>query len=234
LERKIITTRDGSKTIHFPEINESYHSQHGALQEALHVFIKSGLSHYLSNNPEKSTLNILEVGWGTGLNAILTFDFMQQNFPDLKVNYTGLEAYPVAMDEVHALKYAELDEIQQHREVYLAMHEADWNEKVNINTNFSLQKLQTTIQDWIPNKHTKLHFDLIFFDAFGPRVQPEMWTPAIFEFLFQLTKENGVFVTYCSKGQVRRDLIAAGYTMEKIPGPPGKREMLRGVKKIEP
>ncbi|MCC5924278.1 MAG: tRNA (5-methylaminomethyl-2-thiouridine)(34)-methyltransferase MnmD [Crocinitomicaceae bacterium] len=234
MERKIITTRDGSKTIHFPEINESYHSQHGALQEALHVFIKSGLSHYLTNNPEKSTLSILEVGWGTGLNAILTFDFMQQNFPDLKVNYYGLEAYPVSMEEIHALKYVELDTIKNHRQAYLAMHEAKWNEVASINSNFSLQKLKITIQDWQTITDTKPHVDLIYFDAFGPRVQPEMWTPAIFEFLFQLTKENGVFVTYCSKGQVRRDLIAAGFDMEKIAGPPGKREMLRGLKKIEP
>lgn len=167
MERKIITTKDGSKTIHFPEINESYHSQHGALQEALHVFIKSGLSHYLNDNPEIAKLNILEVGWGTGLNTILTFDFMQQNFPSVKVSYTGLEAYPVPMEEVHALKYAELDEIQQHREVYLAMHEANWNEKVDINTNFSLQKLQTTIQDWLQNSHSKPYFDLIFLMPLG-------------------------------------------------------------------
>lgn len=232
MERKIIITKDGSKTIHFPALNESYHSQYGALQEALHVFIQSGLVYRIDNNTAEQELNILEVGWGTGLNAILTFDFVQQYAQKVKINYTGLEAFPIEMEELEALEYWNLAPIENHRQVFLDMHSAEWNKRVNLSPNFTFQKLKTTIQAWQLKNNTTKHFDLIFYDAFGPRVQPEMWSSEIFDKLFSWTKNDGVFVTYCSKGQVRRDLIAAGYKMEKIPGPPGKREMLRGVKKV--
>lgn len=218
MKREVIVTNDGSKTIHLPDWNESYHSIHGAVQEALHVFIKSGLSEISS--PE---INILEVGFGTGLNAILTLNKTIETAQTIK--YSGLEAYPVELEELQDLKYEELPEIKKNETLFWQLHSAKWNEFDEITPIFKLKKIQTFLVDFEPSENT---FDLIYFDAFGPRVQPEMWTLEIFQKLFKSMRNEGVFVTYCAKGQVRRDLIEAGFQVEKIPGPPGKREMLRG------
>lgn len=218
MERKILDTGDGSKTIHIPEWNESYHSKHGAVQEAQHVFIESGLAQF-----EKKNINILEIGFGTGLNCILTLLSIHKT--EKKVKYTGLEAFPVSSDEIAQLAYTSLPELEKHKTEFNKIHDVPWNEFSDITTQFKLNKIQKTLQDFFPEKES---FDLIYFDAFGPRVQPEMWTLEIFKKLFNSIKPNGVFVTYCAKGQVRRDLIKAGFQVEKIPGPPGKREMLRG------
>jgi len=222
MKREIIVTNDGSKTIHLPDWNESYHSVHGAVQEAQHVFIKSGLSEV-----SKTEINILEVGFGTGLNTILTLNKAKET--KQTINYSGLEAYPVQPDELKDLKYQELPEIKNSEDLFWQIHSSKWNELVEITPTFKLKKVQLFLNEYQPAENT---FDLIYFDAFGPRVQPEMWTLEIFKKLFKSLKNDGVFVTYCAKGQVRRDLIEAGFQVEKIPGPPGKREMLRGrVKK---
>lgn len=220
IKREIITTNDGSKTIHFPEINESYHSKHGAYQEAQHVFIKSGLSQI-----EKQQISILEVGFGTGLNAILTYIYAKNKAKT--IDYHGLEAFPVSDDEINAINYPNIAPIQDYQEVFQKFHTIDWNVATDISNSFTLKKIQTTLENFHPDKS---HYDLIYFDAFGPRVQPEMWTLEIFQKIFNATRKSGVFVTYSCRGQVRRDLLTAGFKVEKIPGPPGKREMLRAVK----
>lgn len=222
MKREIIVTNDGSKTIHLPDWNESYHSIHGAVQEAQHVFIKSGLSEI-----SKPEINILEVGFGTGLNTILTLNKAKET--KQIINYTGLEAYPVQLEELKSLKYQELPEIKNSEDLFWQFHSSKWDELVEITSRFNLKKVQLFLNEFQPKENS---FDLIYFDAFGPRVQPEMWTLEIFKKLFKSMKNDGVFVTYCAKGQVRRDLVEAGFQVEKIPGPPGKREMLRGrVKK---
>ncbi|WP_417266234.1 tRNA (5-methylaminomethyl-2-thiouridine)(34)-methyltransferase MnmD [Brumimicrobium sp.] len=221
MKREIIETKDGSKTIHLPELNESYHSTHGALQEAKHVFIKSGW-----NEIQNSTVSVLEIGFGSGLNALLT---LLNSMNDKKtVHYTGLEAYPVSSDEISALNYARLEDFAEVRKEYELMHTIPWGERATINEYFNLLKVAQKMDDFKPEKKT---FDLIYFDAFGPRVQPEMWTKEVLQKMYDATAPNGVFVTYCAKGEVRRNLISVGFEVEKIPGPPGKREMLRGVRK---
>jgi len=222
MKRNIITTKDGSKTIHLPDWNESYHSQHGAYQEAMHVFIQSGLQ-YLQR--EKSQLAILEIGFGTGLNALITLNeaILMQKL----IKYDGLEAYPVSAEEWNAMDYTKIEALKSLKEENEQLFQLTWNKWHEINPFFSLYKRKEILQDFKPENQV---YDLIYFDAFGPRVQPEMWTTSIFEKLYESLNEGGIFVTYCCKGQVRRDLIDVGFEVEKIPGPPGKREMLRARK----
>jgi len=215
-----MTTGDGSKTIHMPDLNEQYHSKHGALQEARHVFIKTGLDFYRTEAESTTALvRILEYGFGTGLNALLTA--LQEN--DLKIEYTGIEAFPVTKEEVAAMDYGSLLEAA---DLYNKLHDADWETPTPITEKFQLTKKQLTFEEIDFNQE----FDLIYFDAFGPRTQPELWTLEIFERVYKALDKNGVLVTYCAAGQVRRNLQSAGFTVERLPGPPGKREMLRARK----
>jgi tRNA U34 5-methylaminomethyl-2-thiouridine-forming methyltransferase MnmC len=224
MKRTIMTTGDGSKTIHMPDLNEQYHSTHGALQEALHVFINMGLgpivelkSQHVGNG---SPIRILEYGFGTGLNAMLTLQYPS----NLKVVYTGLEAFPVTAEEVTAMDYGILlnDEERYHQ-----IHQVSWEEHHEITPKFSLIKKQTKFEMM---EDLERH-DLIYFDAFGPRTQPELWTLEIFIQAFNALKSGGVLVTYCAQGQARRNMQEAGFQIERLPGPPGKREMLRATKR---
>lgn len=219
MERKVIETGDGSKTLHLSEWNEQYHSIHGALREAKHVFI----ANLLSERGENSRLSIFEMGFGTGLNAFLTYQAALQNH--FQVDYTSLEAYPVTQEEFHALDYTSLLDDENH--ILDQLFLAEWNGPVNIDEVFTISKLEIKLEDWVESENT---FDFIFYDAFGPRVQPHLWTLDIFKKLYSATKLGGIFLTYCAKGQVRRDLESAGYRMTRLPGPPGKREMLLGRK----
>jgi tRNA U34 5-methylaminomethyl-2-thiouridine-forming methyltransferase MnmC len=223
MKREIIATKDGSKTIHLPEWRENYHSHHGAVQEAQHVFIQAGLEFIGTTIREVS---ILEIGFGTGLNAILSYIYAKRN--KLKLHYHGVEAYPVNSDELEALAYAMLPELMGFQNSYYKLHTVPQNTDLEMDECFSLSKHLTRIQeiDLASNQ-----FDLIYFDAFGPRVQPELWTLPIFENMYRMMKVGGVLVTYCAKGDVRRAMLNAGFSVEKIPGPPGKREMLRAAKK---
>lgn len=219
MERKIITTSDGSTTIQIVDWNEQYHSIHGAIQEAYHVFIKYGLSLF-----EHQTLNILEIGFGTGLNAIIT-SIESKNY-HLVINYVGVEAYPVKSEEIAQLNYIEQLKAIDFKDQFIKMHSCSWETVHKLADNFTLTKQQkffTEITD-IDAYH------LIYFDAFGARVQPELWTEAIFLIMYKALKENGVLVTYAAKGSVRRAMLAVGFLVEKLPGPPGKREMLRARK----
>ncbi|MFA5575202.1 MAG: tRNA (5-methylaminomethyl-2-thiouridine)(34)-methyltransferase MnmD [Brumimicrobium sp.] len=220
MKREIIETKDGSKTIYLPDINESYHSTHGAIREALHVFIKNGW-----NQTQQLRCNILEIGFGTGLNAILTL--IQAQKDKRTVFYTGLESYPISEEEKNQLNYVEHELIINFSDEYNHLHKVPWEKRVEISHYFFLTKIQKKLNDFIPKTD---YFDLIYFDAFAPSVQPEMWTAKVFQKLYDALKVGGIFVTYSAKGDVRRSLQNIGFTVEKLPGPPGKREMLRAVK----
>ncbi|MBT8318289.1 MAG: tRNA (5-methylaminomethyl-2-thiouridine)(34)-methyltransferase MnmD [Lutibacter sp.] len=219
MERKIIITNDGSSTIHLPDWNEQYHSKHGAIQEAKHVFIKNGLS--LFSNQE---ISILEIGFGTGLNSFITF--LEAQKLDLEIDYVGVEAYPVSKNEIDQLNYVTALKATKFSSVFDAMHSQSWDVKSEVSALFHLTKRHqffNEIQD-------VNYFNLIYFDAFGARVQPELWTEAIFKIMYDALKEKGVLVTYSAKGSVRRAMQSVGFIVERLPGPPGKREMLRATK----
>lgn len=221
MKREILVTSDGSTTIHLPDWNEQYHSKHGAIQEAYHVFIHSGLQLFFENKE----VSILEIGFGTGLNAFITFLEVQKH--DLLVDYVGVEAYPVKQEEVEKLNYVTELKAENYTETFKKMHSLPWEECHQVSNNFKLEKRQQFFKD-ISDKNT---FNLIYFDAFGARVQPELWTVEIFQKMYNALTKDGVLVTYAAKGSVRRAMQQVGFTVEKLPGPPGKREMLRGTKK---
>ncbi|EPR72981.1 putative peptidase [Winogradskyella psychrotolerans RS-3] len=226
MKRNIITTSDGSKTIQIEEWNEQYHSIHGAIQEANHVFMKHGLLFYSETcaTSKLDDISILEIGFGTGLNAFLTL--IEAEKLKSNINYVGVEAYPVQLDEIKQLNYIELIS-EEHDTVFEKLHETPWEESCQITSNFQLEKQQKFFKDI----DAKDQFNIIYFDAFGARVQPDLWTEDIFKIMFNALKENGVLVTYSAKGSVRRAMQAVGFIVERLPGPPGKREMLRAQKK---
>ncbi len=219
MEREIIKTLDGSTTIHLKEWDECYHSKHGAIQEAKHVFIKNGLSLF-----EDKPVSILEIGFGTGLNAFITF--LESTEKKQKIDYVGVEAYPVGAKEVLEMNYvAELDALKFDN-IFKEMHKSEWNKKNEICPDFFLTKRKQFF-DEIDDFEI---FDLIYFDAFGYRVQPELWSTEIFQKMYDSLKPNGVLVTYAARGVVKRSMISVGFKVEKLAGPPGKREMFRAVK----
>ena len=231
MKREIIITADGSSTIHLPEWDEQYHSKHGAIQEAYHVFIKHGLQHYnrLNGNPKpvsepQQPINILEIGFGTGLNSFITL--LEGNTLKLNINYVGVEAYPISKAEINALNYIKTLDAESKKELFNTLHHVSWEEAHQIKEDFTLTKRKQFFSE-IKDVNT---FNIIYFDAFGARVQPELWTETIFKIMYNALKSKGVLVTYSAKGSVRRAMQAVGFTVERLPGPPGKREMLRATK----
>ncbi len=219
---EIITTSDGSHSLLNTALNETYHSKHGALQESIHVFIKEGLDYFLQRKSQKD-ISILEVGFGTGLNALLTVQRALE-LPDNIIHYTSLETFPVPEPIWSKLNYIDSVGLQ---EKFNQLHEAKWNEVVLISSNFNLRKLQTSLQQI----DFTSEFDLIYFDAFAPNKQPEMWEIDVLRQVVNAMRADGIFVTYCAKGQLKRDLKSLGLDVETLPGPPGKKEMVRAVKK---
>ena len=220
LKREIIQTNDGSTTIHLPEWDESYHSKHGAIQEAYHVFIKNGLDLF-GDKP----ISILEIGFGTGLNTFITY--LEAKKKNQFIDYVGIEAYPVAIEEALQMNYP--DEIDLHEKIFFnQMHECHWEQKNAISATFTLTKRKQFFQD-IQDENG---FDLIYFDAFGFRVQPELWSEEVFASMFKAMKVNGVLVTYACRSSIKKAMLLAGFSVEKLPGAPGKREMLRAIKSI--
>lgn len=219
MKRKIITTSDGSTTIHITEWDEHYHSIHGAIQEAYHVFIDHGLSII-----KKSSFAILEMGFGTGLNAFISLLEAQKR--QLQIAYTGIEAYPVPQEELKQLNYVKELDASEQAKYFSKMHSCDWEIPCQITPNFNLAKRQKDFG----NMNEKNAYDLIYFDAFGARVQPELWTEVMFKKMFNALKSEGILVTYSAKGSVRRAMQTVGFKVERLPGPPGKREMLRATK----
>jgi tRNA U34 5-methylaminomethyl-2-thiouridine-forming methyltransferase MnmC len=234
VERKIITTKDGSDTISVPEINLTYHSVHGAIAESKHVYIDAGLySSARVNRPDP--YHIFEMGFGTGLNSLLTLieaEKLKQN-----VFYTTVELYPLLPEEYMSLNYCSILNRNDLQPVFQQMHQCEW-EKENVMTPFfTIHKSNKQLIDLLTNqlllnnKVGKL-FDLVYFDAFAPTVQPELWTVEIFDKLFDAMCPGGILVTYSSKAEVRRAMKAAGWIIEKIPGPHGKREMVRATRPV--
>jgi tRNA U34 5-methylaminomethyl-2-thiouridine-forming methyltransferase MnmC len=218
---EIITTGDGSHSLRNHQLNETYHSVHGALRESVHVFIQHGLEFVLEHRPTED-VRILEIGFGTGLNALLTWQ--KARHLNNKIKYTTLEAYPVADSIWPQLNYAETD---ADRAGFQKLHAAKWNEAVLIEPNFELIKRHQTLEqsDLPPDT-----YDLIYYDAFAPSKQPELWTKEILEQVVMAMSRPSVFVTYCAKGQLKRDLRALGLEVETLNGPPGKKEMVRAKK----
>lgn len=230
MKRKIITTADGSKTIQIEEWDEHYHSVHGAINEANHVYIKHGLLfaytelYTASKNLKSNTeITILEIGFGTGLNAFLTL--IEAEKQKLNINYIGVEGYPVIRSEIEDLNYVELIS-ENHKVQFDKLHQIPWELPEQITSNFKLKKENKFFEE-ITIKNT---FDIIYFDAFGSRVQPELWTEDIFKTMYDALKPSGILVTYSAKGTVKRALRAVGFAVKRLKGPPGKHHMLRASK----
>lgn len=221
MKREIIQTSDGSTTIHIPEWKESYHSKHGAIQEANHVFIKNGLSLF-----EGKDIAIMEIGFGTGLNAFITF--LESRKLKQNIDYVGVEAYPVSNEELAAMNYVAELGVTSQQSIFDIMHQSNWEEKCIIDGHFDLTKRKQFFDDIVDENY----FDLIYFDAFGYHVQPDLWSTEIFRKMYNALRDNGVLVTYAARGVVKRSMIEVGFTVEKLAGPPGKREMFRAIKKI--
>ena len=221
---KIELTADGSHTLFVPELDEHYHSVNGAVQESTHVFIKRGLYHCA-----KDEIQIFEVGFGTGLNAFLSMlDIAETN---KIIHYTAIEAYPLDENIIQQLNYAKSFSAEE-QALYEKLHDVEWGSGQEIIPNFRLTKIESDFTQFDFSSFAGT-FDLIYFDAFAPDKQPEMWTQYLFDNMYRISAEGGVLVTYCAKGVVRRMLQTAGYTTERLPGPPGKREMLRATKLSE-
>ena len=220
MKREIILTNDGSTTIYLPQWNESYHSKHGAIQEAYHVFIKNGFSLF-----EKRTISILEIGFGTGLNCFITF--IEAKKDNQYVDYVGVDAYPVSLEEALQMNYpTTIDECQ--KDIFRQMHECECEQKNKLSEHFTLTKRKQFFQD-IEDVNA---FDIIYFDAFGFRVQPELWSDKIFVSMFKALKNNGVLVTYACRSSIKNAMLSAGFSVKKLAGAPGKREMLRASKEV--
>ncbi|HIA36738.1 MAG TPA: SAM-dependent methyltransferase [Flavobacteriales bacterium] len=210
---KIITTKDGSDTLYNPELDEHYHSINGAIQESKHVFINAGFKEI-----RKNELSVLEVGFGTGLNALLTLK--ECGLLENKIQYTAVELFPLTHEVIQKLNY---DDIIGEADSFHKMHSCAWNTWVDINDQFLLKKLKVDLR----TMHFQDKYDLVYFDAFSPQKQPALWTGEIFDKIVSACNEDAVFTTYSAKGSVRRGLQKAGFYVERIPGPPGKREMIR-------
>ena len=210
-------TADGSNTVFSDAFSETYHSVNGAVTESKHVFIDAGLK-----SCSKKHIRIFEVGFGTGLNALLSIiEGQKQN---LVIDYHSVELYPIDMSMVEQINYP--DFLSSEIKLFKSMHEASWDAPVPIVSGFRLKKMNAGIREVSLTEK----YDVVFFDAFSPAVQPDLWTADIFRKLYKHTAEGGVLTTYCAKGEVRRTMVASGFTVERLPGPPGKREMLRATK----
>jgi|AGTN01.1.fsa_nt_gi Uncharacterized conserved protein len=215
------TTGDGSHTLFVPELDEHYHSTHGAIRESMHVYIDAGLHRCF-----KPEINVLEIGFGTGLNSFLTLLETQKS--NIKVNYTTLERYPISVSDAEKLNYSEIINPLQ-KEAFLLLHTAEWETWIQMTPFFLLKKQKIDACD-LSSFQPEEAFDLIYYDAFAPEKQPGMWSQEIFNALFSFSNSGAILTTYCAKGTVRRVLQQAGFSVERLPGPPGKREILRAVK----
>lgn len=216
---RLIVTSDGSHTIYIPELDEHYHSVHGAIRESDHIFINAGYKAFNVRN-----LDILEIGFGTGLNALMTvIEAMRQGN---NVSYSSIEKYPLESEIADSLNYGAILG-NSSATILASLHSAPWNKKVRINDFFTLEKIEGDLT----SMNIGGSYDLIYFDAFGPDKQPEMWTSDIFSKISGVTRTGGVFVTYSAKGEVKRNLRACGFEVTLLPGPPGKRQIIRAVKK---
>jgi tRNA U34 5-methylaminomethyl-2-thiouridine-forming methyltransferase MnmC len=217
----LFETQDGSHSLFSEKYGVSYHSKYGAIQETQHVFINAGLR---LKAIEQKDISILEIGFGTGLNAYMTI--FESEKRGLTIDYVGVEAYPVSKEITRQLNYAAQVNEPESQLIFNKIHEIDWDVPHSINAHFRLTKVNKKFEDL----DFDAQFDLIYFDAFAPTSQPELWEVPLLTSMFNALKSGGVLVTYCAKGQFKRNLKAVGFTVEAIPGPPGKREMTRAFK----
>jgi tRNA U34 5-methylaminomethyl-2-thiouridine-forming methyltransferase MnmC len=217
---EIRQTADGSNTLYLPELDETYHSSHGAIQEAIHVFIEHGLT-FLGQ--DKKTISIFEMGFGTGLNALLSADWAHNH--NRLIQYIGVELHPIS-EEI----WSEMNYVHEKSaiELYAEIMSAEWGTFQEIHSCFHLKKIERDILQLQMDEQV----DLIYFDAFGPRAQAEMWEMPVLTKMNEILKPGGIFVTYCAQGQMKRNLRSLGFQLESLPGPPGKREMTRATKKL--
>ena len=226
MEIKIVISEDGSNTLYLPHLNETYHSLHGAVQESEHVFLKYGVSHLSS---AKKKLTILEVGFGTGLNALLAYRFAIDHA--VQIDYHTIEAFPLKDEVVKQLNYPGIFAAEKLDEFFYYLHSCPWDKSHRMNSDFIFHKYLTRLETFDPES---IKADVVFYDAFAPGKQPEMWEPDKFEKMYALMNPGGILVSYCASGQFKRNLKAAGFRVESLPGPPGKKEMTRGVKGTQP
>ena len=243
MDPQIIVTDDGSHTLFVPEMNEHYHSHFGAITESRHIFINAGLGYITDNKAAHHEVDpgiglnthpeidsgaghkaLLEVGFGTGLNALLTALYAEDH--KIKISYTSLEKHPLATALIRQLNYGSLTG-SRGATLFEKLHEAPWGEPVEISEWFTLNKIQTDLTEEDPAGL----FDLVYFDAFGPDKQPEMWSEEMFRRITRATHEGSVFVTYSAKGSLKRMLKSLGFDVTLLPGPPGKRVITRAVKR---
>lgn len=221
-EDRIRLTKDGSHTLYNSIIGETYHSSFGAIQESRHIFIDAGLGTVLNNT--KGTINILEVGIGTGLNVLLTYCFTLDN--DAKIVYDGYEPFPISNEEISLLNYSNILDVQD--DVIASIH-SQGNANNLLSSNFHFNYYSMVVQEaCLPQNH----YNLVYFDAFSPESQPEMWDVSLFEKIYNSMQSGGILTTYSCKGVVKRALKEAGFDIEKLPGPPGKREFLRAIRPL--
>ncbi len=219
MKSELKITGDGSATLYMNDLNEHYHSSYGAVQESMHVFIKAGLRAL-----KKKAISIFEMGFGTGLNALLTYLEADKYS---SIEFYALELFPLKWNLIETLNYqGYLNLTKEQTMVFRNMHSIPWEEKIQISSNFLLKKMKADMNNHA--FHSK--YDLFYFDAFAPKVQPELWTEEIFKKIFNAMNAHGILVTYSAKGEVRRDLQRAGFEVERLPGPPGKREIIRAIK----
>lgn len=224
MTRSVKITGDGSKTLFINHLNEGYHSGHGALQEAIHVFIENGLKLVDDYN-----INILELGFGTGLNVLVTIDEYLKTDKNHSIHYFTIEKYPVCQEEIKQLDYPSLFSCSEMAALNHKIHSAAWNTETEILPGFYFTKYEA---DFFSLKHLTLPFiHLVYFDCFGARVQPDLWEKPLFEIVADKMRDGGLLTTYSSKGSVRRTLQELGFEVAKKPGPPGKREMINAIKR---
>ncbi len=219
----VYKTKDQSDTLYVEELDETYHSRNGAVEESRYVFLKMGLAEVAQH---LSHIRILEIGFGTGLNAMLTLDEAEKL--NLQVEYDSIEAFPLPASIIEQLNYPNLFSADK-QAAFMELHTAEWDKPVLFTTGFTLTKLYTRLEDFEPNRK----YDLIYFDAFAPDKQPEMWHPDQFTKLYLCLNNGGILVTYSSKGEVKRSLKQIGFEVQRLPGPPFKRHMLRAIKPNE-
>jgi tRNA U34 5-methylaminomethyl-2-thiouridine-forming methyltransferase MnmC len=215
-------TEDGSDTLFVPGLKEHYHSVFGAIAESRHIYLEAGFRHVYKPT---ETIRILEIGFGTGLNALLTC--IESEISGCYVEYTAIELYPLNEEIFSRFNFYKFLNFPDTQEIFQNIHKLPWNEWCHPTNHFSLHKINISLEDYQPEKET---FDLIYFDAFGPTVQPEMWTKEVFNKMSFVLRKQGVLVTYSTKGTVKRNLKEAGFSIEKLPGPAGKREILRATR----
>ncbi len=224
---EFVPTEDGSVTLYVPELNEHYHSIHGAIQEAQHIFIRAGFDYRLDTCRNPESLHILEAGFGTGLNAYLTL--LHATERQIPVHYHTLEKYPLSQEEINRLNYNALTG-GSHVSLFETIHAAPWEEEKQLTPFFHICKHKCDFREL----EMPPIFDIVYFDAFNPDVQPHLWTADVFSRFYSALRPDGILVTYCVKGIVKQALRSVGFNIRRLPGPPGKREMLRASKNPQP